>query len=81
MILSSLARLIVIGFVGSTFAMFRFVKYCRLLNGWELEPEKKKRYQIRGRLWLTVAGLLLGIAVLSIAAGIIINLTFPGKRM
>ena len=41
-----LSRLITLGFLGSIFAMFRFARYCRLLNSWDLEPEEAERYQI-----------------------------------
>lgn len=66
-----LSRLIAIGFLGSIFAMSRFAKYCRLLNGWGLEPEETERYQAKAQRWLAAAGCLLGIAVLSIVVGII----------
>ena len=66
-----LSRLIAIGFLGSIFAMFRFAKYCRLLNSWDLEPEETARYQARAQRWLAAAGALLGTAVLSIIVGII----------
>ena len=59
-----LSRLVAIGFLGSIFAMFRFAKYCRLLNGHDLEQEEAERYQ----RWLAAAGTLLGTAVLSIIA-------------
>ena len=38
-----LSRLVAIGFLGSIFAMFRFAKYCRLLNGHDLEQEEAER--------------------------------------
>ena len=66
-----LSRLIAIGFLGSVLAMFRFGKYCRLLNGRDLEPEETERYQARARIWLAATGVLLGTAVLSIIAGAI----------
>ena len=44
-----LSRLVAIGFLGSIFAMFRFAKYCRLLNGHDLEQEEAERYQARDR--------------------------------
>lgn len=66
-----LSRLIAIGFLGSIFAMFRFAKYCRLLNSRDLEPEEMTRYQARAQRWLAAAGALLGTAVLSIIVGII----------
>lgn len=65
-----LSRLIAIGFLGSIFAMFRFGKYCRLLNSRDLEPEETERYQKRAQRWLAATGCLLGVAVLSILAGI-----------
>ena len=46
--------------------MFRFAKYCRLLNGHDLEQEEAERYQARAQRWLAAAGTLLGTAVLSI---------------
>ena len=62
-----LSRLIAFGFLGSVFAMFRFGKYCRLLNGGgSLEPEEMERYQAGARRWLAAMGILLGTAVLSI---------------
>ena len=42
-----LSRLIAIGFLGSIFAMFRFAKYCHLLNALGLEQEEAERYQAR----------------------------------
>ncbi len=63
-----LSRLVAIGFLGSIFAMFRFAKYCRLLNS-DLEQEEAERYQARAQRWLAAAGTLLGTAVLSIIAG------------
>lgn len=51
--------------------MFRFGKYCRLLNDRDLEPEETERYQARARMWLAATGVLLGTAVLSIIAGAI----------
>ena len=68
-----LSRLIAIGFLGSVLAMFRFGKYCRLLNNWDLEPEEMERYQARARMWLTATGVFLGTVVLSILAGIILQ--------
>ena len=64
-----LSRLITLGFLGSIFAMFRFSKYCRLLNRRDLEPEEVEWYQARAQRWLAAAGTLLGTAVLSIIAG------------
>ena len=49
--------------------MFRFAKYCRLLNSHDLEQEEAERYQARAKRWLAAAGTLLGTAVLSIIAG------------
>lgn len=66
-----LSRLIAIGFLGSIFAMFRFGKYCRLLNNRDLEQEEAERFQVRARRWLASAGVLLGTAALSILVGII----------
>ena len=48
--------------------MFRFAKYCLLLNGHDLEQEEAERYQARAQRWLAAAGTLLGTAVLSIIA-------------
>lgn len=64
-----LSRLIAIGFLGSIFGMFRFGKYCRLLNRFDLEPEEAARYQARAQRWLAATGCLLGLAVLSIIVG------------
>ncbi len=66
-----LSRMVAIGFLGSIFGMFRFAKYCRLLNSRDLEPEEAERYQARAQRWLAAIGTLLGIAVLSIIAAII----------
>ena len=49
--------------------MFRFAKYCHLLNALGLEQEEAERYQARAKRWLAAAGTLLGTAVLSIIAG------------
>lgn len=68
-----LSRLIAIGFLGSVVAMFRFSKYCRLLNLRDLEPEEAERYQVRAQRWLAAAGGLLGMAVLSVIAGFILQ--------
>lgn len=68
-----LSRLIAIGFLGSVFAMFRFGKYCRLLNSRDLEQEEAERYQALAQRWLASAGALLGTAVLSIVVGGIIQ--------
>ena len=64
-----LSRLIAIGFLGSIFAMFRFGKYCRLLNSRGLEPEEAEAYQKRAQRWLAAAGCLLGVAALTTLAG------------
>lgn len=64
-----LSRLIAIGFLGSIFAMFRFAKYCRLLNSRDLEPEEMARYQAGAQRWLAATGCLLGGAVLTIIVG------------
>ena len=53
--------------------MFRFSKYCRLLNLRDLEPEEAERYQVRAQRWLAAAGGLLGMAVLSVIAGFILQ--------
>lgn len=66
-----LSKLIAIGFLGSIFGMFRFGKYCRLLNRHDLDQEEAERYQARARRWLAATGCLLGVAVLSILVGII----------
>lgn len=68
-----LSRLIAIGFLGSIFAMFRFSRYCRLLNRWDLEPEEAERYQAGARRWLAAVGCLLGMAVVSIVVACIIQ--------
>lgn len=68
-----LSRLIAIGFLGSIFGMFRFSKYCRLLNSRDLEPEEMERYQARAQRWLAATGVLLGTAVLTILVGIVIQ--------
>lgn len=68
-----LSRLIAIGFLGSTFGMFQFIKYCRLLNSWDLEPKKAERYRARAQRWLAAVGVLFGTAVLSIIAGAILQ--------
>ncbi len=68
-----LSRLIAIGFLGSIFAMFRFSKYCRLLNRWDLEPEEAERYQAGARRWLAAVGCLLGMAAVSVIAACIIQ--------
>lgn len=66
-----LSRLVAIGFLGSIFAMFRFGKYCRLLNCRDLESEEAERWQARAQMWLAAAGALLGTAVVSIIVGAI----------
>ena len=68
-----LSRLITLGFLGSIFAMFRFARYCRLLNSWDLEPEEAKRYQARAQRWLAAIGAMLGLVALSVIAGAIIR--------
>ena len=65
------SRLIAIGFLGSVFGMFRFGKYCRLLNSRNLDPEETERYQARAQRWLAATGCLLGLAVLTIIVGFI----------
>lgn len=65
-----LSRLITLGFLGSIFAMFRFARYCRLLNSWDLEPEEAERYQVKARRWLAAIGVFLGVVALSFAAGL-----------
>ncbi len=64
-----LSRLVAIGFLGSVFAMFRFAKYCHLLNRRDLEQEEAERYQAGAQRWLAAGGCLLGVAVLSIIVG------------
>lgn len=68
-----LSKLIIIGFFGSVIAMFRFGTYCRLLYSPKrrLEPEEEERYQAGARRWLAATGILLGMSVLLIFAGII----------
>lgn len=68
-----LSRLIAIGFLGSIFAMCRFGRYCRLLNCRDLEPEEAEFFQRKARWWLKATGALLGLAVLSILAGIVVQ--------
>ena len=62
-------RLITLGFLGSIFSMFRFAKYCRLLNSRHLEPEEAERYQARARRWLGAIGAFLGLVALTVIAG------------
>ena len=45
--------------------MFRFARYCRLLNSWDLEPEEAKRYQARAQRWLAAIGAMLGLVSLA----------------
>lgn len=69
-----LSRMITIGFLGSIFAMFRFAKYCRLLNsGMDIEPKKAERYQAKAQRWLAAAGCFLGMVALSIIVVIILQ--------
>lgn len=68
-----LSRLIAVGFLGSIFAMFRFAKYCRLLNSRDLEQEEAAQYQAGAQRWLAAAGVLFAGAVLSIVAGVILQ--------
>lgn len=68
-----LSRLITIGFLGSIFSMFRFSKYCRLLNSRDLEAEEAERYQARARQWLAAIGAFLGGVALAIIASIILQ--------
>lgn len=68
-----LSRLIAIGFLGSLFAMFRFSKYCRLLNCRDVEQGEAERYRARAQRWLAAAGCLLGVALLSILAGVVLQ--------
>lgn len=63
-----LSRLITLGFLGSIFAMFRFAKYCRLLNSRNLEPEEAERYQAKARQWMAAIGAFLGGVALSVIA-------------
>ena len=64
MLLSSLAAL---GFLGSILMMFRFSKYCRLLNKrWELDRETADRYQAGAQRSLAAMGVLLGGCVAAI---------------
>ena len=65
-----LSRLVAIGFLGSIFAMFRFAKYCRLLNRqWDLDPETVERYQARARRYLAATVGLIGTAMAAMFAG------------
>ena len=67
--------LIIIGFLGSIFAMFRFAKYCRLLNSrGRMTQEETERYQAKAKGWLTATGCLLGMAGLAIIVGIILQI-------
>lgn len=68
------SRLITIGFLGSIFAMFRFSKYCRLLNRpGGLEPEEAERYQAGARRWLAAIGVFLGVVALSVVCGFLVS--------
>ena len=68
-----LSRLIAFGFLGSILAMFRFSRYCRLLNRWDLTQEEAAFLQKKARWWLAATGVLLGLAALSIVAGVFIR--------
>ena len=70
-----ISNLVAIGFLGSIFGMFRFGKYCRLLNNRNLEPEEAERYQARAQRWLAAVGCLLGVTVLTLIVGGIIDST------
>ena len=71
-----ISQLIIIGFLGSIFAMFRFAKYCRLLNSRrKLTREEEERYQAGAKRWLAIMGCLLGMAGLAIVAGVIMQIT------
>lgn len=68
------SKLIAIGFWGSILAMFRFGKYCRLLNsGSGMDPQDAERYQAKARGWLAAAGGLLSLSILSIIISIILQ--------
>lgn len=67
-----ISNLVAIGFLGSIFGMFRFGKYCRLLNNRNLEPEEAERYQAKAQRWLAAVGCLLGVTVLTLIVGGII---------
>jgi len=68
------SKLIAIGFWGSILAMFRFGKYCRLLNGGpDMDPHDAELYQAKARAWLKAAGGLLGLSILSIIISIILQ--------
>ena len=68
-----LSRLVAAGFLGSIFAMFRFSRYCRLLNSRDLEPEEAERYQAGAQRWLAAIGALLGGTVLILIVGAILQ--------
>lgn len=71
-----ISQLIAIGFLGSIFAMFRFAKYCRLLNSRNrLTQEESDRYQAKARQWLAIMVCLLGVAALAFIAGIVTQIT------
>lgn len=53
--------------------MFRFSKYCRLLNCRDVERGEAERYRARAQRWLAAAGCLLGVALLSILAGVVLQ--------
>lgn len=67
------SRLVAIGFLGSIFAMFRFSKYCRLLNSRDLDQEEAERYQAGAQRWLAATGALLGGVVLSLIMGTVLQ--------
>lgn len=69
-----ISQLIAIGFLGSIFTMFRFAKYCRLLNSRGLTQEEKDRYQAKARQWLAAMGCFLGVAALAFVSGIVIQI-------
>ena len=70
-----ISRLIIIGFLGSIFTMFRFAKFCRLLNSRRnLTQAETEHYQAKARFWLTATGCLLGMAALAFIAGVVIQI-------
>ena len=67
--------LIITGFLGSIFAMFRFAKYVRLLNSRKSLPqEEADRYQARAKSWLAAMGCFLGVAGLAVVVGVILQI-------